>query len=106
METFLQDLRHEFRMLRKSPGFATVAVMTVALGIGANTAIFSVVNPVLFNPLPLHQPGQIVRLQEYHQHPTNITGATFRDVRERNHVLSHLFAKLERHAASSAAGAD
>ena len=62
LETFLHDLRYGARMLAKSPGFAVIAILTLALGIGANTAIFSVVNGVLLNPLPFPHPDQIVSL--------------------------------------------
>ena len=64
MKTFLQDLRYAVRMLRKSPAFAALAIGTLALGIGANTAIFSLVRAVLLEPLPFGDPDRVVMVME------------------------------------------
>ncbi|MGH8281838.1 MAG: ABC transporter permease, partial [Gammaproteobacteria bacterium] len=65
MRSFLQDLRFGLRLLVKTPGFAVIAILTLAIGIGLNTSIFSVVNAMLFRPMPVHSPQELVGIYNY-----------------------------------------
>src|SRR5215472_5614973 len=96
MDNFLQDLRYGFRMLVKKPGFTTVAVIALALGIGANSAIFSVVNTVLLKPLPYKDPDRLVMVWEdatKYGYPQNTPSpANFLDWKAQNQVFEDMAA--------------
>src|ERR1700730_15037230 len=95
MNGLLQDLRYALRQLRKNPGFTAVAALTLALGIGANTAIFSLVNTLMLRMLPVREPGQLVEL--LHRYPgephfNGFSWHTYQLMRDHNDVFSGLIA--------------
>jgi putative ABC transport system permease protein len=94
MSAMLQDLKFALRTLAKSPGFTLVAVLTLALGIGADTAIFSVVNAVLLRPLPFKNSAQLVVLRETHKNVGNVSVSypDFLDWRQQAHSFSAMAA--------------
>jgi predicted permease len=93
LETFVQDVRFGLRLLRKSPGFTTVAVLVVGLGVGANTAVFSIMNGLMLRTLPVRDPGRLVEL--LHQYPgepalNGFSWDAYQVLRDGNHVFSDL----------------
>src|SRR5215470_15259698 len=96
MGSLLQDLRYGVRMLVKKPGFTVVAVITLALGIGANTAIFSVVNAILLRPLQYSEPDRLVQVwQSFPQLGANqvtVSAPEFLDYRDQNRVFERMAA--------------
>lgn len=94
MRTLLQDLRYAMRMLVKRPGFALVAIFTLALGIGANSAIFSVVNAVLLRPMPFQEPDRLIKLWESFARGGfgTVSVPNLKDWREQNSVFTGIAA--------------
>jgi putative ABC transport system permease protein len=95
MGTLMQDLRYAIRVLTKNPAFSVVAILTLALGIGANTTIFTVVNGVLLKPLPYPQPDRLLTLWETQLHDDaleTVAPANFFDWREQSHSFDKMAA--------------
>jgi ABC-type antimicrobial peptide transport system permease subunit len=93
MNGLVQDLCFALRQLGKSPGFTAVAVVTLALGIGANTAVFSVIDAVMLRPLPYYQPQDLIEAHSVNTRnpgPNAISYPDFFDWRSQNHTLEHL----------------
>jgi len=109
METFTQDVRYGFRMLIKNPGFTVVAVLTLALGIGANTAIFTLINAVLLKMLPIQDPARLATIGNPTQVGSRSEGTPqtdlysyplYRELRDGNSVFSSLYAAASAHRVS------
>ena len=104
MEKLLKDIRYGFRMLIKSPALTIVAIVSLALGIGANTAIFTLVDRLLLRTLPVEQPEQLVTFANYAGRNTSISYPLYVDYRDRNEVLSGILAYSQAAFSMSNAG--
>src|ERR1700740_1765437 len=97
MAAILQDLWYILRTLRKSPVFLAVAVLSLALGIGANTAIFTLIHQLILQPLPVRNPEQIVMLAGRGKHyggnngPDRLSYPMYQEIRDKNQVFSGMF---------------
>ena len=88
LDQTLQDVRYAFRLIRKSPGFSAVAIVSLALGIGVNALAFSIVNAVILKPLPVAQPEELVSVERDGRYSTSFPA--YRDLRDRNTTLAGL----------------
>jgi hypothetical protein len=113
MGVFLQDLRYSLRTFRQSPGFALVAVLALAFGIGVNSAIFTLLNAIALRPLPVHNADEVVTVYQVMQglRSRNVHGsraffsyAEYAAYRDQNHVFSGLAAHASAHLALGGAG--
>src|SRR5260370_23574237 len=99
MSVFIRDLRYALRVLRRSPLFTAVAILSLALGIGANAAIFTLINQLILQQLPVQHPEQLVLLTARGKHygsnngPNALSYPMYQDFRDRNQVFSGMFAR-------------
>src|SRR5882762_2056127 len=94
LEWLGQDLHYASRILRRTPGFTLVAILTLALGIGANTAIFSLINVLMLRTLPVREPEQLVELLSRYPGDPDVNGfswTVYERFRDQNHVFAELF---------------
>src|SRR4051794_3217051 len=100
MNRIIQDIRFAFRSFRKSPGFTAVAILSLALGIGANTAIFSLVDQLILRLLPIRDPQSVVLLAARGRHYGGNNGLNalsypmYQDLRQRNTVFSEMMCRV------------
>ncbi len=92
MHTLLRDLGYTLRQLRRSPGFALTTVLTLTMAIAANVVVFGVLNALLFHPLPVSQPQQIMQIQGKQSNNLTLSYPNYRDVRDRNKTFSDVAA--------------
>ena len=106
MQTLLQDLRYALRQLRKSPGFTLTAVLTLAIGIGANTASFSIMDAVVLRPLAIPDLDHVVTVYEKHSDgvPRQVALANFEDYKRQSHSFEQLAVRTDADMSLTGAG--
>ena len=109
LATLTQDVRYALRMMRRAPGFTAIALLSLGLGIGANTAIFSLIHTLMLRLLPVRDPQQLVELLNQYPGELHVNGfswQSYRHFRDHNHVLSGLIGTSPAHFTVRAEGLD